>query len=122
VQFVLDDDLAAQQNAIGDIWHGFDAERRSWFMEQNRNEIASCHGCALEGRCATYCGCVNWRSTGRLDAIPPLICEHERMLMPIIDRLANRLWKAKILLFERKFYRCNMAGSSYLEDCLVEEG
>jgi uncharacterized protein len=121
VQFVAEDDETAQANAIGDVWSGFDQVRRSWFVEQNRQETESCVGCALHGRCATYCGCVNWQTTGKLYQIPPLICEHERMLMPIVDRLANKLWKGKVELFKRKFYDKTYAVSSYIEDCLIRK-
>ena len=119
VQFVAEDDAMAQESAIGDVWSGFDPTKRAWFIEQNRQETESCVGCALHGRCATYCGCVNWRTTGHLNQIPPLICEHERMLMPIVDRLANKLWKNKVELFKRKFYDKTYAVSSYIEDCLI---
>lgn len=121
VQFVAEDDDAARANAIGDVWSGFDPVKRAWFIEQNRHEVESCAGCALHGRCATFCGCVNWRTTGHLNQIPPLICEHERLLMPIVDRLANKLWKSKVDLFKRKFYDKSYAVSSYIEDCLIRK-
>jgi uncharacterized protein len=102
------------------VVNGFDESRRAWFVEQNYAEKASCDGCALTGRCATYCGCVNWRATGSLATVPPIICEHERMLMPIVDRLANRLWKGNVALFERKFYDKTFPISSYIEDCMIK--
>jgi len=87
-------------------------------VDENRAEKQSCAGCALNGRCATYCGCVNWRATGSLREIPPIVCEHERMLMPIVDRLANTLWKDNVPLFKRKFYERTFPMSSYIEDCV----
>ncbi|PWB71849.1 hypothetical protein C3F09_07400 [candidate division GN15 bacterium] len=122
VQFVAEDDTDSQHNAIGDIWSGFNSDRRNWFIEQNRVEIESCAGCALLGRCATYCGCINWRTTGCLNRIPPIICEHERMLMPIVDQLANKLWKRDVDLFKRKFYEKSFPITSYIEDCLIRSG
>ncbi len=121
VQFVAEDDETARASAIGDVWSGFDPTRRAWFVEQNRQEPETCVGCTLHGRCATYCGCVNWKTTGHLNRIPPLICEHERMLMPIVDRLANKLWKGKVELFKRKFYDKTFPISSYIEDCLMKK-
>lgn len=123
VQFVGEDQEADQITSIGNVFDGFDQQHREWFIEQNYREKESCHDCALRGRCATYCGCVNWRATGRLDRIPPIICEHERLLMPIVDRLANRLWRRNSTLFKRKFYEPTFPVSSYLEDChLKREG
>lgn len=117
VQFIGDDGPEDRFNSIGSIESGFEEERRSFFIEENYAEKTSCRGCALEGRCATFCGCVNWRATGSLRTVPPIICEHERMLMPIVDDLATRLWKKNVELFRRKFYDKHFAVSSYLEDC-----
>lgn len=91
-------------------------------MLLNYREKTSCLGCDLNGRCATFCGCINWRATGKLHTIPPIICEHERMLIPIVDALANKLWKKQIPLFKRKFYEKSFPVSSYIEDCVIKKG
>jgi len=122
VQFIGEDDAQDRANAIGDVFLGFDLPRREHFIEQNYAEKKSCRGCALEGRCATYCGCVNWRATGDLKTIPAIICEHERMLMPIVDALASDLWQKNVALFRRKFYDKRYPVSSYIEDCLLDRG
>jgi uncharacterized protein len=101
VQFVGSDEASYLDNSIGDVFTGFDGPRRAWFVAEHYRDKNSCAGCALAGRCATYCGRVNWRATEGLAAIPPIICEHERMLMPIVDKLANRLWKRNVALFEQ---------------------
>lgn len=119
VQFIGTDDGRYLENVIGDVFSGFDPRRREWFIDENYREKESCKDCALYGRCATFCGCVNWRATGSLDQIPAIICEHERTLMPIVDRLANKLWKKNITLFKRKFYEPTFPVSSYIEDCLI---
>jgi uncharacterized protein len=98
VQFIGPDEGRYLDNVIGDVSSGFDPARREWFISENYRDKESCKDCALHGRCATFCGCVNWRATGSLDKVPPIVCEHERMLMPIVDRLANRLWKKNIIL------------------------
>jgi len=118
VQFIGEDGRDDEANAIGNVFDGFDRARREYFIEENYAEKESCRGCALEGRCATHCGCVNWRATGDLRTIPPIICEHERMLMPIVDRMATRLWKDNVELFRRKFYEKSFPMSSYVEDCM----
>ncbi len=117
VQFIGEDGASDKENAIGDVRRGFHESRRRYFIEENYAEKESCRGCALEGRCATYCGCVNWRATGDLRTIPTIVCEHERMLMPIVDGMANELWRKNVELFRRKFYDQQFAVSSYIEDC-----
>jgi uncharacterized protein len=119
VQFIGNDQGAYIENSIGSVYEGFNTQRRQYFVVENYADRQSCTGCALNGRCATYCGCVNWRATGDLCSIPPMICEHERMLMPIVDSLANKLWSDKVPLFKRKFYDKNFPVSSYIEDCLI---
>jgi hypothetical protein len=44
------------------------------------------------------------------------------MLMPIVDRLANKLWRKNVPLFKRKFYEKTFPMSSYIEDCLIGKG
>lgn len=122
VQFIGSDDGEWLDNVIGDVAKGFDSSRRERFVAWNCKDRQSCAGCALDGRCATYCGCINWRATGDLCTIPPVICEHERVLMPIVDAMANGLWDRKVSLFKRKFYEKNYPVSSYIEDCLVKRG
>ncbi len=121
VQFVGTDDEAFRSNTIGSVYDGFDEQKREYFITENYRDKESCRGCSLVGRCATYCGCVNWRTTGSLSRVPPIVCEHERMLMPIVDKLANRLWKNNVGLFKRKFYERTFPVSSYIEDCLISK-
>lgn len=122
VQFIGSDSGKYLENVIGDVSSGFNTERREWFIRENYREKDPCRDCSLHGRCATFCGCVNWRATGSLHTIPPIICEHERMLMPIVDRMANRMWKKNIALFKRKFYEPTFPLSSYIEDCKIKGG
>jgi uncharacterized protein len=122
VQFIGEDQPEDRTNCIGDVFEGFDDERRHYFIQENYAEKESCRGCALEGRCAIYCGCVNWRATGDLKTIPTIICEHERMLMPIVDGVASTLWKENAELFRRKFYERSFPISSYVEDCGISPG
>ncbi len=117
VQLIGNDSPEWRKNSIGDVEDGFNRSRRKWFVDQNYTTKESCTDCSLDGRCSTYCGCVNWRATGSISAVPPIICEHERMLMPIVDKLANKLWSKNIELFKRKFYDPTFPCSSYIEDC-----
>ncbi len=77
--------------AIGDVWHGFDAVRRAALFEASEADQPECARCALATRCQHNCGCTNKRCTGRIDRVPPALCAHERIVIPIADRLAERL-------------------------------
>ncbi|MBI3099363.1 MAG: hypothetical protein HYY93_14150 [Planctomycetes bacterium] len=47
---------------------------------------------------------MNWRSTGHADRASPVLCEVERLLMPVVDEVANRLWRRRHPTFLHKQY------------------
>ncbi len=116
VQFVHED--ADDTYGIGDVWSGFDEARRASLSSTSRREHAECAGCELLERCSSWCACANFRSTGRLDAVSPVLCEHERRVMPIADRLANRMWRRRDPLFVHKFYNPAFPVLAYAEEAV----
>jgi len=70
----------------------------------------------LNGRCHNKCGCMNIQTTGTLDRLPPLLCEYERMVFPIVDKLANTLYKERNPLFIQRHYNPMFPVMSFLED------
>ncbi len=118
VQFIGNDQSPDHEFCIGDVLSGFHDTLRRQYINNNYSSRPQCDGCALDGRCANYCGCVNWKATGSVTQIPPIICEHERMLMPIVDKMANDLWKRNSSIFRRKFYDPSFPVSSFIEDCM----
>lgn len=119
VLFVRDDEDLAM--SIGDVFSGFDATRRSELAGCSEEPKSECSGCALIDRCSSWCACVNWQSTGRLDRASPLVCEHERLLIPIADRLANRLWRRRSAVFLHKHYNPAYPVLSFAERAFPEE-
>ncbi len=103
VQFVSDK-KEADDYCIGHVDTGFTA-RREELIAENRKPRPACKGCAFQGRCGNYCGCMNWQTTGKLTEVSPFLCEHERMLIPIADEVGNRLWDEKNPSFLDKHYR-----------------
>jgi uncharacterized protein len=79
--------------------------RRDELIAENRQARPQCRGCALVGRCANYCGCMNWQLTGEITRVPGIICAHERMLIPIADEVGNTLWDERNRAFLKKHYR-----------------
>ena len=99
VQFVGDEAFR-----IGDVRAGLDEARRQKVFEAGRGEEPACAGCAIRHRCNHFCGCLNRQATGDIRRIPPVLCAHERMLVPIADRLGGRLFKKRSALFVQKHY------------------
>jgi len=113
VQFVREDDQA--EWCIGDVWQGFDDPRRKALLHLAEKPRDECGGCALTERCGSWCACMNFQGTGRLDVASPLVCEHDRMLTPIADRVANQLWKRRNPLFLHKHYNPAFPVLSHIE-------
>ncbi|MFH0879325.1 MAG: radical SAM protein [Lentisphaerota bacterium] len=111
VQFVGHDGYA-----IGDVETGMNEKRREEIFSINEQDKPACEGCGLAGRCHNKCGCLNFQNTGSLRAIPPLLCEHERMVFPIADRLAERLFKDRVPMFVQRHYNPAFPVLSFLED------
>jgi len=111
VQFV-----GRPEYAIGHINRGLDEAKREAIYCRNEAEKATCVDCALNGRCHNKCGCMNIQTTGTLENIPPLLCEYERMVFPIVDKLANTLYKERNPLFIQRHYNPMFPVMSFLED------
>jgi uncharacterized protein len=103
VQFISDKP-DAQDYCIGDVKAGFNPNRDRLIAE-NRRERSECAGCALNGRCSNYCGCLNWQLTGVVTRVPPVLCAHEQMLIPIADEIGNELWDERNRNFLSKHYK-----------------
>ena len=103
---------------IGRVDEGWYDEKRAQVIREAEGSPPSCKGCALNGRCVNYCGCVNYRTTGKLNEVSPFLCEHEKMLFPIVDDAGNRLFKQKNELFLQKFYNPSFSVLSAIEECI----
>ncbi len=119
VQFVQED--RDDTFVIGNVFDGFHQQRKRSLVCESEAEHAECGGCALQQRCSSWCACVNWQSTGRLDEPSPIVCEHERVLMPIVDRLANRLWRRRDPNFIHKNYNPAFPVLSFAELLVIKE-
>lgn len=114
VQFVKDG-ISNTSYSIGDIWQGFDNQREVLF-NQSVEEKITCRECDLQNRCYHTCSCLNWQTTGNINTISPLLCETERILIPIVDRLGEELYKSKSPLFIQKHYNRAYPLLSMLDD------
>ena len=111
VQFVGDDNYA-----LGDVYAGVNEKKREQLYRQNAKEKETCRGCAVRKRCNHFCGCLNKQATGSVDLVSPVLCAHERLLLPIADKLAERLFKKRNAMFLQKHYNDNYPIVSLVED------
>ena len=101
---------------LGSIDSGFNKKRQCEIFNLNEEDRPDCSGCALENRCHNKCGCLNFQTTGNLQQIPVVLCEYERMLYPIADKLANKLFKLRAPMFIQRHYNTSFPVISFLED------
>jgi len=114
VQFVGDG--TDDEYCIGDVFAGVDEAARRRLYEVNAEEKPECAACAVRERCNHYCGCLNRQTTGRIDQVSPVLCAHERIVLPIVDQLAARLFKQRNAMFIQKHYNDLFPLLSLVED------
>ncbi|MGM0597501.1 MAG: radical SAM protein [Myxococcota bacterium] len=102
VRFVSDEP-DAKKYLIGNVYKGFNPKRQR-LINKNRQPRPQCIQCDFNGRCSNYCGCTNWQTTGDILKVSPLLCAHERMLIPIADEIGKILWQEKNKAFLAKHY------------------
>ncbi|MCL2677616.1 MAG: SPASM domain-containing protein, partial [Clostridiales bacterium] len=99
VQFVGDG-----RYQIGGVYNGIDEEARAALYVRNEREKPGCDVCSIQKRCNHYCACLNKQATGSIDAVSEVLCAHERIILPIADRVAARLYKKRSPMFIQKHY------------------
>jgi uncharacterized protein len=104
---------------IGDLRSGVNEGRKARIHGRSQAEKEVCRKCAIKLRCNNTCGCLNWQTTGDLNEVSPVLCAHERMLMPIADRVGEKLYKKRNALFLHKHYNSAYPVISLIEDSLA---
>lgn len=93
-QFLDDPDYC-----MGDVKNGIDKEKQRAIYRTSLAPEPDCEGCAIADRCRHHCACLNYSLTGKMHEVAPVQCEHERILIPIADDLAARLYEKKSARF-----------------------
>jgi len=115
VQFVGHDEYR-----IGDVYNGIDEAKRRAMYNASEETKEECKGCNAAPRCNYDCGCLNLQTTGSINHVSPVLCEHERMLIPIADRLAETLFRRRSGMFLQKHYNDMFPLLSLIEDTLAK--
>ena len=89
---------------MGDVQTGIDTEKQRAIYLRSLSPEPACEGCAIADRCRHHCACLNFSLTGDMHTVAPVQCEHERILIPVADALAARLYAQKSERFLR-YYR-----------------
>ena len=103
---------------LGDVRQDIDEDARQALYLHNEKEKPGCDVCAIRARCNHYCACLNRQATGSIDNISPMLCAHERIVLPIADALAARLYTQGSALFIQKQYNEFYPLASLAEDKL----
>ena len=103
---------------LGDVHQGIDEAARQALYTRNEEEKPGCERYGIRARCNHYCACLNRQATGSIDEVSPMQCAHERIVLPIADRLAERLYNQGSALFIQKQYNDFYPLASLAEDRL----
>lgn len=89
---------------IGHIESGIDIERRDAMIAGKNTPDPECEDCHLSNRCARWCGCANFETTGDITRVSPTTCWFEQCFIAEADRIANALYQESCPTFLRRFY------------------
>jgi len=89
---------------LGDVRRGIDESARQALYRRSEREKPGCDVCGIRMRCNHTCACLNRQATGSIDKVSPMLCAHERIALPIADRLAERLYRKGSAPFIQKQY------------------
>jgi uncharacterized protein len=115
VQFVKDG-ISNKEYSIGNVWKGIDYEKRDRLYELSLKRNDACKECVFQGRCINDCSCLNWQTTGMINEVSPVLCESERVLIPIVDKLGERLYRKGAPMFIQKHYNAVYPILSLIDD------
>ncbi len=111
MQFVGD-----ERFVIGNCKDGIDVQARLDLIRNSKKEIDICQECDLKKRCKHTCPCRNYSLTGDVNGLSPIVCEFERIIIEISDRMAEKQYKAGSKLFIQKYYNKDYSMIRFLED------
>lgn len=95
----------AEDIRFGNVWSGYDTDRRLRLIAERGNRNPVCFVCPVRERCMSWCGCVNYvTSGGDIGMVGPFTCFHEKMSIYVSDSVAEALWSERNADFLWRFY------------------
>ena len=89
---------------IGSIDSGIDSKKNKEFQQKRVISNNVCNNCDIKDRCFNWCACSNYLATGNINEISPVLCEFEKMLIPICDKITQELYSENDQSFMKMFY------------------
>ena len=90
--------------SMGNVYDGFDHEKRNRLIEQRGNSNEECKTCPVKERCTNSCSCTNYTLTGQIDITNGVVCFFQKLFIEVADEVASTLYEEKNELFMQKFY------------------
>ena len=92
---------------IGNCEEGINFLARKRLIEQSGVENEVCKECSINRRCKHTCACKNYLTTKDINRLSPIVCELEKIIIEISDKIAEDLYKQNSKLFIQKYYNKN---------------
>lgn len=102
MQFVGD-----EKYIIGNCEKGIDFSAREKLIARAGLENEICKECSINKRCKHTCACKNYLTTNDINGLSPIVCEFEKIIIEISDKMAEKLYKQNSKLFIQKYYNKN---------------
>ena len=99
MQFVNNQDFV-----IGNCKDGIDINARINLIKNTKKENEMCKNCAIRKRCKHTCACKNYILTNDINELSPVVCETEKILIEVSDRMAEKLYKQNSKMFMQRYY------------------
>ena len=80
---------------FGNVETGLDAAAYLRALGRCGNKEPVCRDCPIASRCANWCTCVNYFSTGHADRVGPVTCFLEKLSIELADQVADTLSSEK---------------------------
>lgn len=89
---------------IGNIDSGIVVNKFNEFQKNRAMSNNICYNCDIKDRCFNWCACSNYLGTGKINEVSPVLCEFEKMLIPICDQITEELYSKNYQSFRKRFY------------------
>ena len=103
---------------IGDVWRGIDEAKRETIFAMGSTPMEACQQCAIRNRCNYVYDSIKLVNGNVETDISPVQCAHERLVTPIVDEMAEALYKEQNAMFLHKHYNELYPVMSLIEDSL----
>lgn len=92
---------------IGNCKDGVDISARLKLLKNSKIEHEICKDCSIRKRCKHTCACRNYILTSDINELSPIICETEKIIIEVSDKMAEKLYKHNSKMFIQKYYNKN---------------